>query len=75
MRKLLRVDVLVLDDFCLHALDATDTAEVYEVIVERHRRVATVTTSNREPMEWLGLMADALLAQLGHRPVPAVLRP
>ncbi len=24
---------------------------------------ATVVTSNREPVEWLGLMADALLAQ------------
>jgi len=31
--------------------------------VERHRRAATITTSNREPIEWLGLMADALLAQ------------
>jgi DNA replication protein DnaC len=63
VRKLLRVDVLVLDDFCLHALDSADTSEVYEIIVERHRRVATVTTSNREPIEWLGLMGDVLLAQ------------
>jgi DNA replication protein DnaC len=31
--------------------------------VERHRRAATVVTSNREPVEWLGLMADPLLAQ------------
>jgi DNA replication protein DnaC len=36
---------------------------VYELIVERHRAAATVVTSNREPIEWLGLMADALLAQ------------
>jgi len=63
VRKLLRVDVLVLDDFCLQALDATDTAELYELIVERHRSAATVVTSNREPVEWLGLMADPLLAQ------------
>jgi len=63
MRKLLRVDLLVLDDFCLQPLDALDTADVYELIVERHRRAATITTSNREPIEWLGLMADALLAQ------------
>jgi len=63
MRKLLRVDLLVLDDFCLQPLDAVDTADVYELIVERHRPAATVTTSHREPIEWLGLMADALLAQ------------
>ncbi|MGA3217234.1 MAG: ATP-binding protein [Acidimicrobiales bacterium] len=63
MRKLLRVDLLILDDFCLQPLDAADTADIYELIVERHRQAATVTTSNREPIEWLGQMADALLAQ------------
>jgi DNA replication protein DnaC len=63
MRKLLRVDLLIVDDFALQALDALDTADIYELIVERHRTAATVVTSNREPVEWLGLMADALLAQ------------
>ncbi len=63
MRKLLRVDLLVLDDFALQGMDALDTSDVYDLIVERHRAASTVVTSNREPMEWLGQMADALLAQ------------
>ena len=63
IRKLLRVDLLIVDDFALTALDPLDTADVYELIVERHRAAATVVTSNREPIEWLGLMADPLLAQ------------
>ena len=63
MRKLLRVDLLIVDDFALQPLDALDTADVYELIVERHRSAATVVTSNREPLEWLGYMADPLLAQ------------
>jgi DNA replication protein DnaC len=63
MRKLLRVDLLVIDDFALQPLDALDTADIYELIVERHRAAATVVTSNREPIEWLGYMADPLLAQ------------
>ncbi|MGH3649118.1 MAG: IS21-like element helper ATPase IstB [Acidimicrobiia bacterium] len=63
MRRLIRVDLLILDDFALQPLDGTDTADIYELIVERHRRSATVVTSNREPIEWLGLMADSLLAQ------------
>ncbi len=63
IRKLLRVDLLILDDFALQALDAADTADVYELIVERHRSAATIVTSNREPIEWLGLMAEPLLAQ------------
>jgi hypothetical protein len=33
------------------------------LIVERHQSAATVVTSNREPLEWLALMADPLLAQ------------
>lgn len=63
IRKLLRVDLLIVDDFALHSLDPLDTADIYELIVERHRSAATVVTSNRTPVEWLGLMADPLLAQ------------
>jgi hypothetical protein len=63
MRKLIRVDLLIVDDFALQALDALDTADVYGLIVERHRASATVVTSNREPIEWRAMMADALLAQ------------
>ena len=63
LRKLLRVDLLILDDFALHPMDALDTADIYELIVERHRVASTVVTSNREPVEWLAQMADALLAQ------------
>lgn len=63
MRKLLRVDLLILDDFALQDFDALDTSDVYDLIVERHRVASTVVTSNREPIEWLSQMADALLAQ------------
>jgi DNA replication protein DnaC len=63
MRKLIRADLLLLDDFALQGFDHLDTADIYELIVERHRAASTVVTSNREPIEWLGQMSDALLAQ------------
>lgn len=63
MRKLIGVDLLVIDDFALQPLDATETADIYELCVERHHRAATVLTSNRDPSEWLAVMADPLLAQ------------
>ncbi len=63
LRKLLRIDVLIIDDFALSALDAAGTADFYEVVVERHRRASTIITSNRDPSEWLALMSDPLLAQ------------
>ena len=63
MRKLARVDLLILDDFALRSLDPTETNDFYELIVERHRKASTIVTSNREPAEWLTMMSDALLAQ------------
>jgi DNA replication protein DnaC len=63
MRRLAHTPLLIIDDFCLQALDATETADFYELIVERHHKAATMVTSNREPSEWLALMADPLLAQ------------
>jgi DNA replication protein DnaC len=63
MRRLVHVDLLILDDFALQPLDATETADFYELVVQRHRNAATVATSNREPGEWLAMMADPLLAQ------------
>lgn len=63
IRKLIRVDLLILDDFALHALDAMETQDIYEIIVERHLKASTIVTSNREPQEWLAQMADPLLAQ------------
>jgi DNA replication protein DnaC len=63
LRKLARVDILILDDFALKPLDPTQTNDFYELIVERHQRASTIATSNREPAEWLTMMSDALLAQ------------
>ncbi|TWP33038.1 ATP-binding protein [Leekyejoonella antrihumi] len=63
MRRLARADVLILDDFALRALDATETNDFYELVVERHGKASTIVTSNREPAEWLTMTSDALLAQ------------
>ena len=63
MRKLHRVELLILDDLALHPLDATQTNDFYQLIVERHQQASTIVTSNREPPEILAMMADPLLAQ------------
>lgn len=63
MRRLARVDLLILDDFALQAMDSLETADFYELVVERHQKGSTVITSNRDPSEWIGLMSDPLLAQ------------
>ncbi len=63
MRRLAGTELLILDDFALQPLGPTETADFYEICVERHQKAATVVTSNRTPEEWLSMMADPLLAQ------------
>lgn len=63
LRKLLRVELLIIDDFALQSLDQTETQDIYEIVVERHGVSSTIVTSNREPKEWLDVMADPMLAQ------------
>jgi len=63
MRRLVRVDLLIIDDFALQPMDPVATADFYELVVERHHKTSTIITSNREPAEWIPLMADTLLAQ------------
>ncbi len=63
LRRLLAPDVLVLDDFALRRLDPQQSSDLYEIILERHRRASTIVTSNRTIDEWIPLFDDPVLAQ------------
>jgi DNA replication protein DnaC len=63
MRKLHRIQLLIIDDLALHPLGTDQTNDFYELIVERHRQHSTIITSNREGPEILSMMADQLLGQ------------
>ena len=63
LRKLIAVDLLIVDDACLDAMDATESRDLYEILTERHRSGSMVITSNRSPDEWLGTFADPVRAQ------------
>jgi DNA replication protein DnaC len=62
-RRLLAPEILIIDDFGLRRLDATQSHDLYEVILERHRRATTILTSNRTIDEWIPLFDDPILAQ------------
>lgn len=63
IRKLIAIDLLIVDDFGLDAMDATESRDAYEILTERHRSGSIVLTSNRGPDEWLACFADPLRAQ------------
>jgi DNA replication protein DnaC len=60
-RKFLAPQLLIVDDFGRHRLTAQPSGDLYELIIERHRRSRFVFTSNRSVDEWLGLFDDPIL--------------
>lgn len=63
LRKLLAVDLLIIDDFGLDAMDAQESRDAHEIMTERHRSGSIIVTSNRGPDEWLATFSDPLRAQ------------
>ena len=63
MRRFTSLSLLIIDDFALDQMDAMESRDFYEIVVERHRKNSTIITSNREPAEWLSLMTDTIRAQ------------
>ena len=49
MRRLAQTRLLIIDDFALQPMDATETADFYELVVARHHKASTVQTSPDVP--------------------------
>jgi len=60
--RLMKVDVLVLDDFGLVPLCAQAVEDLYEIIQERYERKSILLTSNRACEEWGEVFGNPLLA-------------
>ncbi len=63
MRRLLKLDLLLLDDFGLDKMDGIESRDFYDLVVERHGKGSMLVSSNRSPEEWLTLMTDMIRAQ------------
>jgi DNA replication protein DnaC len=71
LRKLLAVDVLIIDDFCLDAMDATESRDVHEILTstrfQASGRVVWLTTCHDE--------ACILVGSVGGKSNTSALRP
>lgn len=79
LARLLRCDLLVLDDFGLQVLSAQAVQDLYEIITERYEYGSIIITSNRAFEEWVEvfndhLFASAALDRLTHHFHPLTLR-
>lgn len=67
-----RQDLLILDDFGLHPLDATTRLMLMEIMEDRYEKKATIITSQFPVSQWHELIADntiadAILDRIVHR--------
>lgn len=63
LRRLTQVEVLIVDDLALRPMDAHETSDLHAIVCGRHKTASMVVTSNRDPSEWLALLADPLQGQ------------
>jgi DNA replication protein DnaC len=62
LRRIAKVQVLILDDFGLEVLGAAQRKELLEVLDDRHGVSSTVVTSQLEPKNWHGVIGDETIA-------------
>lgn len=77
-RKLLsaigKINVLIIDDFCLSAMSESEQKDLFELVDERHNNSSTIFTSQNPTNVWHGLMpnpaiADAVLDRMVHQAI------
>jgi len=79
LARVLKCDLLVLDDFGLQSLSAQAVQDLYDIITERYERGSIIITSNRAFEEWPqvfgnDLLASAALDRLTHHAHTLVIR-
>lgn len=62
LASLARIDVLVLDDWCLHPLTDIHRRDLLEILEDRYDRRSTVVTSQLPVASWHEALGDATLA-------------
>lgn len=62
LHKILKCDLLIVDDFGLRPMTEQGSDDIYEIIHSRYERGSVIVTSNRSPAEWPDLFGNALLA-------------
>ena len=62
LKRYLRNDCLIIDDFGLKVLTENQADDFYEIVYERYQKASLILTSNRTVEEWMGLFPDPLQA-------------
>ncbi len=78
IEQVIRIPLLILDDFGLQSMLECQQEDLYEVINERYEKRALIITSNRDIGEWVTVFSNPLLGtaavdRLVHKAVEVVI--
>lgn len=62
MMRIERADLLILDDFGLHPLDAPSRAMLMEIVEDRHEKMSLIITSQLPVSAWFDMIGDKTIA-------------
>ncbi|MCB1175624.1 MAG: IS21-like element helper ATPase IstB, partial [Leptospiraceae bacterium] len=61
LQTVIKIPLLILDDFGLKPLSEDSQSDLYEIICERYEKVPTIITSNRDMGEWITIFTNPLM--------------
>lgn len=60
--KLLKANLLVIDDIMMFALDKKQAVQLFNFINHLHERASLIVTTNKSPQEWVKMLDDEVIA-------------
>ena len=63
IRRYLKPDLLIIDDFALKEFTKTQAEDLYELIDQRYRTSSMIVTANRSPKDWYPLFPNPVIAE------------
>ena len=78
LEQVIKVPLLILDDFGLQTLDESQQNDLYQLITNRYEKASTIITSNKDFEEWSSiftnpLLGSAALDRLVHRGIQIII--
>jgi len=62
LKQLIKVDLLVIDDFAFKPIDQAAAEALYAIVDARHQIKSMILTSNRDMADWLDIFPDPVTA-------------
>lgn len=61
-KRLLKADLVVIDDIMMFALDKTEAVGLFNFVNHLHEKASFIITTNKSPNEWVKLLDDEVIA-------------